>query len=426
MMRTILAAAISLAVGAAPATAAPAEASSVVDPFYSPPAAVPATPGTVMRTQPTQHLFNILGPDFPGHATRMLYTILTEADDPVAASGTVIEPTRPWSGKGPTPTVVIAPGTRGQADSCAPSQGPLMTGNVDLPEQTVAFNYDLMSVYWATTAGMRVIVPDYIGLGTPGIHTYVHTWESARAVLDGARAGLAVAGVPGDSPVGFYGYSQGGGAAAGAAELHATYAPELNLRGTFAGAPPADLEVVMPAVDRSSIVGVLGYAVNGFAERDPEFSHAIDEVFNDQGRAFLADAAASCIIDSVLTQAFTDSRTLTTTGESFAEVSERDPRISRVLAAQRLGRAPVTGPIMISNGVHDDIIPASQATQLGRDLCGQGNTVSYLANLTPPVMPGARWGINHGAPMVGDLPASMGYLVDRFNGAPAPDTCGRF
>lgn len=415
MIRTIVAAAISLAVGVAPAAAAPAEASSVVDPFYSPPAAVPATPGTVMRTQPTQHLFNILGPDFPGHATRMLYTTLTEADEPVAASGTVIEPTRPWSGKGPTPTVVIAPGTRGQADSCAPSQGPLMTGNVDLPEQTVAFNYDLLSVYWATATGMRVIVPDYIGLGTPGIHTYVNTWESARAVLDGARAGLAV---------GFYGYSQGGGAAAGAAELHATYAPELNLRGTFAGAPPADLEVVMPAVDRSSIVGVLGYAVNGFAERDPDFARAIDEVFNDQGRAFLADAAASCIVDSVATQAFTDSRTLTTTGESFAEVSQRDPRISGVLAAQRLGRTPVSGPIMISNGVHDDIIPASQAAQLGRDLCDQGNTVSYLANLTPPVMPG--WGINHGAPMVGDLPASMGYLVDRFNGAPAPDTCGRF
>lgn len=276
-----------------------------------------------------------------------------------------------------------------------------MTGNVDLPEQTVAFNYDLLSVYWATATGMRVIVPDYIGLGTPGIHTYVNTWEPARAVLDGARAGLAVAGVPGDSPVGFYGYSQGGGTAAGAAELHATYAPELNLRGTFAGAPPADLEVVMPAVDRSSIVGVLGYAVNGFA-----------------------DAAASCIVDSMATQAFIDSRTLTTTGESFAEVSERDPRISGVLAAQRLGRAPVSGPIMISNGVHDDIIPASQAAQLGRDLCGHGGTVSYLANLTPPVMPG--WGVNHGAPMVGDLPASMGYLVDRFNGAPAPDTCGRF
>lgn len=107
MIRTIVAAAISLAVGVAPAAAAPAEASSVVDPFYSPPAAVPATPGTVMRTQPTQHLFNILGPDFPGHATRMLYTTLTEADEPVVASGTVIEPTRPWSGKGPTPTVVI-------------------------------------------------------------------------------------------------------------------------------------------------------------------------------------------------------------------------------------------------------------------------------------------------------------------------------
>ena len=47
----------------------------------------------------------------------------------------------------------------------------------------------------------------------------------------------------------------------------ALYAPELNIKGTYAGAPPTDLLSVMNAVDGSSIVHVLGYAINGFAER---------------------------------------------------------------------------------------------------------------------------------------------------------------
>ena len=65
-------------------------------------------------------------------------------------------------------------------------------------------------------------------------------------------------GAAADSPIGFDGYSQGGGAAAGAADHAATYAPELNVKGTFAGAPPADLLEVVKAVDNHMIAGVAG------------------------------------------------------------------------------------------------------------------------------------------------------------------------
>ncbi len=44
----------------------------------------------------------------------------------------------------------------------------------------------------------------------------------------------------------FWGYSQGGGAAASAAELASSYAPDLNVVGTYAGAPPADLDRTVP------------------------------------------------------------------------------------------------------------------------------------------------------------------------------------
>ncbi|WIM71857.1 lipase family protein [Corynebacterium suedekumii] len=400
--------------------------SSVVDPFYSPPAAVPAAPGTVLRTQPTQHLFNILGPDFPGHATRMLYTTLTEADEPVAASGTVIEPTRPWSGQGPTPTVVIAPGTRGQADSCAPSQGPLMTGNMDIPEQTAAFNYDLVSVYWATAAGMRVIVPDYIGLGTPGIHTYVNTWESARAVLDGARAGLAVAGVPDDSPVGFYGYSQGGGAAAGAAELHATYAPELNLRGTLRRRPT----------------------------RRPRGGHARGGPQQHRRRPRLRRQRFRRARPRVRPR---HRRGVQRPGPGIPRRRRRQlhhrlrahPGVHRLPDPDHhrriLRRGQRTRPADLPRARRAAAGPgAGDRADHDQQRCPRRHHPRLAGHPTRPRSLRPRWhrvlprqphptgharramGNQSRSPLIGDLPASMKYMADRFNGAPAPDNCGRF
>ncbi|GAB4979046.1 hypothetical protein MAHJHV60_47410 [Mycobacterium avium subsp. hominissuis] len=50
----------------------------------------------------------------------------------------------------------------------------------------------------------------------------------------------------------FWGYSQGGGATASAAELAAQYVPELHIVGTYAGAPPADLKELLPYADGSA------------------------------------------------------------------------------------------------------------------------------------------------------------------------------
>jgi hypothetical protein len=77
----------------------------------------------------------------------------------------------------------------------------------------------------ASAMGVRVIVTGLIGLGTPGQHTYVNHTEEGHAALDAARAGLAFADAPADSPIAFYEYSRGGGAAARAAEHAASYAP---------------------------------------------------------------------------------------------------------------------------------------------------------------------------------------------------------
>ena len=169
-----------------------------------------------------------------------------------------------------------------------------------------------------------------IGLGMPGHHTYVNHIEEAHAMLDAARSGLELARAPKDAPIGFAGYSQGGGASLAAAEFADSYAPELNVAGTYSGAPPADLPKVMKAIDGSSIVHVLGYAINGFAERDPKFRDAVLEELNPRGIDFLRSAATSCTGDSVLMWGFSNTRQLTRTCLLYTSPSPRDRQKSRM------------------------------------------------------------------------------------------------
>lgn len=330
-------------------------------------------------------------------------------------SGFIIEPARPWPGSGPTPTIVFAPGTRGAGDQCAPSRSGYLYASAT--PDSVNLNYEIPLYQAAALHGARVVVTDYIGLGTAGPHTYVHHTEEAHAVLDAARA------VAGDGPVGFYGYSQGGGAAAAAAEHAAGYAPELDIRGTYSGAPPADLTAVMEAVDGSSIVGVLGYAMAGFGDRDPEFAAAMDRLLNDEGRHFMADNATNCIGDSTLKWAMTDTRRLTVTGESLSDAGAREPVIAETFEREKLGKNATTGPIMVGSSTADDIIPNAQVKQMATDYCDAGSQVYYRGHEIPSATSSLPYAVDHAAGMFLDTPDSLNYLIDRFHGRPAPSNC---
>lgn len=148
--------------------------------------------------------------------------------DPVAVTGTVLEPTVSWGGPGPRPLVSFASGTIGQGDHCAPSH--LLLDNLVRyrPPTDIIAGYDNAFVYALLARGFAVAVTDYEGLGTPATHTYLNPWSEAHAMIDVARAAQRLDGtsIPSDGPVGFWGYSQGGGAAGGASERVGDYAPE--------------------------------------------------------------------------------------------------------------------------------------------------------------------------------------------------------
>ncbi|WPF66576.1 MULTISPECIES: alpha/beta fold hydrolase [unclassified Corynebacterium] len=404
------------------------------EPFYQAPAEIPAQPGTVIRSEIAPHALNLadstaayLGlptPNLPGKAHRILYSSTAPSGAPAVVSGVVIEPLTPWRGEGPTPTLVMGPGTRGEGRACAPSLGPGMLAAIDPQNDSVAVNYELPLMYAAVAQGMRVVMTDHMGMGTEGQQRYLNNQPEAYAMLDAARATLAFAGVEPTSPIAFYGYSQGGGSAAAAAEYAAEYAPELNVKGTYAGAPTSGLIETMEAFDRTLLSGLQTYLVAGAVEDNPQAYEAFLGYLNEQGRAAVENGLNACAVDSVVTQGFRDSRNWTTTGESFTEIAQRDPIIREFYEAQERGHRNLNAPMLVINDDADDIVPVGQARRMAQDYCALGGDVEFRAEGTPAILTGT--GINHGIPMYLRAPESFSWIKDRFNGAPTTSNCGAF
>ena len=379
----------------------------------------PTAQAAVTSARPSPHVL-----DGVGRGQVFTYDTTTDDGRPIQASATLYEPNTPWRGKGERPTIIFAPGPRGAGDQCAPSRAGMGLGSVGLSKAgspTINANYEYGFYMGALQHGAQVIVADLIGLGMPGHHTYVNHIEEAHAMLDAARSGLELAHAPKDAPIGFAGYSQGGGASLAAAEFADSYAPELNVAGTYSGAPPADLPKVMKAIDRSSIVHVLGYAINGFAERDPKFRDAVLEELNPRGIDFLRSAATSCTGDSILMWGFSNTRQLTRTGESLSDLVERKPIIKKALLRQNLGKHALKGPALIASSPHDDLIPHEQVRSTAGAYCQMGGTVDFMAAPGTATIPGA--GADHALPLYINVPVGLKYLFDRFDGKPAPSNC---
>lgn len=393
--------------------------------FYTPPADLPAANGQVIRHEPLPLGLSLPGLDgrpMPGTATRLMYRSTDAAGLPVAVTGAYIEPSAAWKGSGARPLVALASGTVGQGDQCAPSlslQYPLA-----VTPETVSIGYETLSVYRLLSAGVAVVVTDYVGLGTTDrLHTYVNRVDQGHALLDAVRAARQVPGasVTADSRTGLYGYSQGGGASASAAELQPSYAPEIALSGTYVGAPPADLTAVMKGIDGSALAGALAWAINGFAQSDPDLRAVVEANVNAAGRAALKDASTMCVGDAILGYGFTRSTKWTNSGASLGEVIAAEPRAKAALDRQRIGNLKPSGPVRLATGVQDDIVPHAQARQLAVDWCRKGANVTYDAIILPNL--GDKLLTNHMVPLITDQGDAISWLTDRLSGRGASSNC---
>jgi hypothetical protein len=193
--------------------------------------------GSVISTEDIPVVSAALPPG--SRAARVLYAS-TRGDTGAATvvSGTVFAPSGPPP-PGGWPVVAYGHGTTGLDEDCGPSlssslllQVPVVTGLLQL--------------------GYAVAFSDYEGLGAPGVHRYLDSRTAGLNVIDSVRALRAT--FPDISPEwAGIGYSQGAAAVWAADEQASTYAPELDLVGAVALAPPADVSGIVDKVMQGTL-----------------------------------------------------------------------------------------------------------------------------------------------------------------------------
>lgn len=392
------------------------------DPFYDTATVNPRTPGEILRTADSPYNPMVHGPDalLPQTAQKILYTSTDMHGRPVGVTGYVAEPIVPWHGPGERPTVVIGRGTVGQGDQCAPSRNWPLDNQPDPIEsgRAVAFEglYDVVFL----SQGVRVVVTDYVGMGTPGIHTYMNRAEQAHAMADAARAArnLVEGRGQGFGQVAFYGHSQGGGAAAAAVEAVSTYAPDLHVAGAYASAPPADLNEVQRHIDGSDLTGAIGLTINGLVERYPQLRPVLDANLDAAGRDALGRLAGQCTDELTTDYGGHLTSEWTADGRRLDALLADMPEAQRAMRDQFIGAGKPVAPTMIVAGRHDLNVEYQQSRDLAGNWCANGGQVVYRDDILPPIGE-----YNHFAQAVSGMPFGVPFLLDRFRGMPPAGAC---
>lgn len=197
-------------------------------------------PGALLSAEPVTDIDAVVR-DTGARVFRIRYGSTSAWNDkPVTVSGTALLPPGDPPAGG-WPVMALAHGTSGILPECGPSLSPDLFGSA-----TPAAGF--------VRQGFAVVVPDYEGLGAPGVHAYLDAKAAGRNVVDAVRALRAVRpGAVSDRWL-MIGGSQGGGAVWAANEQAAVRAPELHLLGAVALVPAADMSAY---VDLAS-AGTLG------------------------------------------------------------------------------------------------------------------------------------------------------------------------
>ncbi|CRK58790.1 Triacylglycerol lipase precursor [Alloactinosynnema sp. L-07] len=402
LTRRIGVATAAAAMAIAGVAAIPSAQAAEAVPFYSTPATLPGANGDIVRSEPSIfYLDPIKLIKIDANVQRIMYRTTDRLGKAIAVTGTVIVPKSPWVGIGQRPIVGYAAGTQGVGDHCAPSR-----------QLTVGTEYEGPFVSGLIARGYAVAMTDYQGLGTDGDHTYMNRIVQGTAVLDSIRAAqrLPGTGLPTGGPVAIHGYSQGGGAAAAAAELAPTYAPELKLKGVSAGAVPADLFDVAKNLDGGLYAAFLGYATVGLTSG---YGYDPTPLLNATGAKFFNEVKEHCTLQALPRFAFQKSASLTADGKSIPEVLNSNQQLSNMVAEQRIGKVKPTVPILISHSALDDAIPYATGKQLARDWCAKGADVRFAPNLGPTHVGGA----------IASYPGAFAWLEARFAGLPTISNC---
>lgn len=336
--------------------------------FYLPPDPLPTTePGALLRAERINFKTAYSKPPPGTIGYRIMYVSRTAVGKPVAVTGTVmwVDHIAPPQGKDKRPLIAYGNEAMGLGDNCNVSRliQYAHSGEVDLMRPMLRHGYE-------------VVASDYEGLGTPDVATFGVTQSSARTMLDSIRAArqlpdlIAGLDLPKESKVGLFGYSQGAAAAAGAAEIAPTYAPEIKITAAAAGGAPIDPGAVSRYVDGGLFTSINLAASIGYDAAYPELD--LPSFLNEKGLTLMKKSMSSCI------EAIFPMIGKRSTGYLKGDSPVHDPRWIKRFEENTLGQVAPEFPFYYFHATFDQASPYKTALGLRRRWCAKGAKLRYV------------------------------------------------
>lgn len=288
------------------------------------------------------------------------------------------------------PVVSVAHGTTGIEHGCGPSSQPDLMGYAS-------------TVIGLLNKGFAVAASDYEGLDDNGVHAYLEPRSAAYDVIDAVRA-MGRLFPETSSKWAALGGSQGGQAAWAANEFNVDYGQDLQLVGTVALAPAANI----------AAMAELGYR----KELTKDQRGAFPLVIVGLTRAGLLPSSAPYLRGAAVGpdilgcgQLPTWQRSMLTTEDVGPDSAAAAADLRRALREIALPQQPLSAPMVVINGTRDEVVFPPWVEFAVESSCRIGGDIQHV-ELSQ-------------AGHSGEFPYGeiQQWLVDRFSGEPTESNC---
>jgi pimeloyl-ACP methyl ester carboxylesterase len=322
------------------------------DAFYESPADLPHKPGALLRSEPLKDV--ILPAGIRGW--RILYATTVDDNTPATAVATVFAPIDPPAG--PRPVIAWEHATTGLLQKCMPSL-------LSAPTKGVLWRDRIVKAGWV------VVATDYSFAEKGGPHPYLIGEGEARAALDSVRAARQMLNLTLDKRMVTWGYSQGGHAALWTGIVGPRYAPDLEILGVAAIAPPANIRNAL-AMNLEADQRFGPYLALSYSRFYPDitFEQAIRPEALDAARQI---ASLCCFLPPENAERI-QALAATFDGPALATSSKK---ALQARLEQNAANGPIHAPVVIAQGLSDVVVPSFATDRYVEERCSAGQRLEY-------------------------------------------------
>lgn len=317
-------------------------------------------PGSLIEVTPYDS--NVDLADADATVFRVVYRSTSATGEPTEVSGVVaIPPGLPP--RGGWPVISWGHGTSGVLNKCAPSKFDNLLGNGPILAALI-------------NNGFLVAMSDFEGLGVPGFrHPYLNSQTFGNNMIDAVRAARKIDPSASDQWVSF-GVSLGGMAAWGAADRAGEYGGGLDLVGTAAVVPIANMSgLVDSAMDGTLTrdqLPLLAWTLQGLAWSNDDFE------LSDYVSGYTAehwDDVLECIPPD---PDFTERVRANMRPSDLRPATEAAAnRLRDLLTGMGLPQHQTTGPVLVQYGTEDPLVNYQWTQNALAAACENGSFIEF-------------------------------------------------